>query len=213
MTHGFSSGTRLRVLIKGLLPSDWRSLPGRLWRHYVERASEASKTLDVHQSLEDVSRLAVNWVEGQANSKQAGAVRAFAEEEKVKIESELQRRALPSDLRKREAEAQKAEVEAYRERNSLSADVRKRQAEADKAEADARMARLQLEAAILAFIERQKTSGIVVLSAGQNVYVIDKVPESFDWDRYSAELLRAVVPGPQAPSLEPPDAPRLDHSA
>ena len=36
------------------------------------------RAIDPTQSLEDVSGLAVNWVEGQANAKQAAAVKAFA---------------------------------------------------------------------------------------------------------------------------------------
>ena len=71
-------------------------------------------------------------MDGEANSKQAGAAKTFAEEEKAKIENELQRRALPADLRRREAEASMAEIQVERERAALNVDLRKRSAEAEK---------------------------------------------------------------------------------
>src|ERR1019366_3922128 len=144
--------------------------------------------------------MAVTWVEGQANSKQAVAVQAFAVEEKVKIEAELQRRPLPSDLRRREAEAQTAEIEAQRERRALEADLRRRHAEAAKAEADARIAclqeqqiRLQLEQGVLEFVKRQKAADFVVLNVGFNTFAIEKVPIDFDWSRYTSQLLEAAI--------------------
>jgi hypothetical protein len=189
-----AASARLRVWLTGLLGSDWIGLPGTLWRQFTESASGITKVLDLRQSLEDVSELAGNWVEGEATSKQAAAVKAFAEEEKAKIDTELQRRALPADLRRREAEASKAEIEAERERAALNVDLRKRSAEAEKAEAEARIARLQeqqlrlqVQNAITEFIAKQKDAGLVILVSDSRVYV-NTAPPNFNWERYAHEL-------------------------
>ncbi len=57
-------------------------------------------------------RLSRAKLEGLANQELAAAVKDFADAEKVKIETELQRRSLESKVRKDEAEATRAEAEA-----------------------------------------------------------------------------------------------------
>jgi hypothetical protein len=167
---------RFRLLLTALLPADWLNAAGQLYRRITLAASGTVVELnrDVELGMENVSELAVDWVEGQANSKMAEALKAFAEQEKVKIETELQKRALSADLRRREADASKAEIEAERERTALPVDLRKRAADTQKAGAEALMAQLRLQEEIVVFVDKQRASGVLVVSLEPNRYVIQE---------------------------------------
>jgi hypothetical protein len=104
---------RLLALVRALLPEDWF---GRAGKRFSETASSVSRFADEHNVRpSDVAQEGVELIRtalhGKANKELAAALRDFAQAEQSRIETELQRRALESRVRKEEAEAALAELQ------------------------------------------------------------------------------------------------------
>jgi signal transduction histidine kinase len=106
--------TRLIARVRALLPGDWRGPAGRRFRKTVTTISDFADEHHIRpgEVLGEGVELGRRKLEGLANHEFSQAVKNFADTEKIKIESELQRRSLESDVAKKEAEARKAAADA-----------------------------------------------------------------------------------------------------
>jgi hypothetical protein len=106
--------TRLIARVRALLPGDWHGRAGQRFRRTVETISDFADEHHVRpgEVLGEGVELGRRKLEGLANHEFSQAAKNFADTEKIKIESELQRRSLESDVARKEAEARKASAEA-----------------------------------------------------------------------------------------------------
>jgi hypothetical protein len=103
---------RLIAFVRALFRENWQGLAGKRFRRTISRISRYAEDHHVRPSdlVDEGITLGRRKVEGTASKELATAVRDFAEAEKTKIESELQRRSLESRVRKEQAEARLAEL-------------------------------------------------------------------------------------------------------
>lgn len=113
--------TWLVAHVQALLPEDWRSTAGELFRETMHSASRfaGSNGLKPDQLLEegiDLGRRKLTGVatkeHAEAEKNYAEAARAFTDQEDKRIETELNRRTFASQIQKREAEARRATADA-----------------------------------------------------------------------------------------------------
>ena len=138
--------TRLVACIKALLPTDWLGRAGREFRAGTELFSEFVK--ENRLGPEEIVRDGVDFgrraIEGVASEKHAGAqknyaeaARTFTEIEDKKIEIELKRRSLETEIEQKRVNVEKTQEEK-----------RKLKAEADLAEINCLKARIDLQKAL-----------------------------------------------------------------
>jgi len=118
--------TRLIARVRALFPRDWEGHPGNRFRRTTQRISEFAEKhrLTPQELLDEGVELGRAKLRGVATHEFSQATKNFADAEKAKIEAELQRRSLQSDVEKREAEGHKARVDArLAELNLIRAEV------------------------------------------------------------------------------------------
>jgi hypothetical protein len=105
--------SRLFALVHALLPEDWFGRAGKRFDQTIDAISEFAEENDIRPV--DLAREGVELVRttlhGKANKDMAAAIRDFTEAEHTKVETELQKRSAPSEVRKNEAEARLAELQ------------------------------------------------------------------------------------------------------
>jgi len=119
--------SRVLAQVRALLPEDWFGRAGKKLSETTKAISEFAEEHQVrpkdlaHEGVE-LTRTALH---GKANKDLAAAVRDFAEAERTKIETELQRRSLESRVRKDEAEAALAELQVVHSEAALMKKLKK----------------------------------------------------------------------------------------
>jgi hypothetical protein len=105
--------TRLFARIQALFAADWRGQAGKRMRNTTAAISEFAEENDLlpREVAAEAVTLGRRKLEGLAHQEYAAAVRNFAETENIEIDTELKRRSLESEVRKKAAEARKAEIE------------------------------------------------------------------------------------------------------
>ncbi len=106
--------TRLIARVRALFAEEWRGPSGQ---HILETITTISDFTDEHHLrpkdvLGEGVELGRRKLEGLANHEFSQATKNFADAEKTKIENELQRRVLESDVARKEAKSRKAGAEA-----------------------------------------------------------------------------------------------------
>jgi hypothetical protein len=101
---------RVVASVRALLPEDWLGSAGKRFRRTMKAVSDFTAERNVRPS--DLLDDGIHKVKGLANKEYADALKKFTDVENLKIEIELKRRSLESDLRKKEAEAHIAEINA-----------------------------------------------------------------------------------------------------
>jgi hypothetical protein len=125
------------------------------------------------ERLEQAPDLAWKAVEGAASEKYAKALRDYAEEEKQRVETTLERRTLESK-------------------------VRQENATADRLEAESRVAQIkELEARIELF-DKLKQLGALPTWDSKGTMRILRAPHDFDWDALQERFLQTL----EFPKLE-----------
>jgi hypothetical protein len=102
---GFIS--RLVANLRALLPEDWRGRAGELFRNTTQEIAEFAEEHKIKpRDLADEGiTLGRRKLEGLANKEFAAALKDFADTERIRVEAELQRRSLESEVKKKEEEA------------------------------------------------------------------------------------------------------------
>jgi hypothetical protein len=115
MSEGVRLISRIVTSVRALLPTDWFGRAGRKFSEVTEAISEFASEHDITPKdlLEDGVDLGRRKLEGLANHEYANALKDFADAEQKKIESEFQRRALETKLRREEVQLQKDQAEAH----------------------------------------------------------------------------------------------------
>lgn len=115
---------RANALLSPMTKADWRSKAGALFRRmFLPFTAFARKHVDADM-LAEAGKCAIigaaekNLHENQ--SKQADAIKSFAEAEKTRMEAEIMRRSTAAKVRREEAEANSAEFEASRKKSEAS---------------------------------------------------------------------------------------------
>ena len=104
---------RVIARVRALLPQDWCGEAGKRLGETTKTMSEfvERQGLKPGELAEEAVTLTHRKLEGAASKEHAEAVKAYAEAEKVRIETELARRTLASKTKQSEAEAEKAHEE------------------------------------------------------------------------------------------------------
>jgi len=149
---------RIIAKVRALLPEDWLRAAGSRFR---ETSTQLSGGQDVATAVGDgAARFAV----GHASHKHADAVRNYAEEEHLKVETELARRTLESRTRQEEARAEQEETRA-------------------------RMLRTEELMGRLKFFDAlRESNALPIWDQNGNMSVV-KAPVGFDWDEARNRLL------------------------
>lgn len=176
MTDGRGFVSRVLARVRGLLPDDWRGRAGKLFRETTAVVSDFTKEhIRPQERLEEAPDLAWKAVEGVANEKYAKAMRDYAEEEKQRVETALERRTLESKVRQENATADRLEVES-------------------------RIAQIkELEARIELFDKLKQLGALPVWDSDGNMRVV-RAPKDFNWDKLQDRFLEA----PELPKLKEP---------
>lgn len=105
--------SRLVAKIRALLPHHWRGSAGEHFRDTAKEISEFAERHNLRPSdlADEVVTLSRRKIEGLANKEFAAAVKDFAETERIKIDVELQRRSLSSEVEKKKEEARLATIQ------------------------------------------------------------------------------------------------------
>jgi hypothetical protein len=114
MSRSEPSKTQLTARLRALLPVDWRGKAGERFRRAIAAISRFSRKHDLlpGQMADEAVVLSRRKLHGVANKELAAAVKDFAETEQLKIEAELKRRTMESNVRLAEAQARKEDAEA-----------------------------------------------------------------------------------------------------
>ena len=148
------------------MPSDWLGRAGKLFRQTTTVLSNFThEHVRPQERLEQAPDLAWKAVEGAASEKYAKALRDYAEEEKQRVETTLERRTLESK-------------------------VRQENATADRLEAESRMAQIkELEARIQLFDKLKALGAMPTWDSKGNMRVV-RAAKDFDWDNLQERLLQ-----------------------
>ena len=94
--------SQLIANIRALLPDSWRGHAGDRFRKTVREISEFAERHRLYPSdlADEAVSLGRRKVEGLASKEFAAAVKDFADAERIKIEAELRRRSLKSEVEK-----------------------------------------------------------------------------------------------------------------
>ncbi len=111
--------TRLRTRLTPQLLEDWGGKAGQRWRAGIARLRSYGSKHQFGQKLDAVLELAWRKTEGVASIEHAQAQKAYAEVEILKLEAELRRRTMDSNVIKAEAEADLANIAAFSARFDL----------------------------------------------------------------------------------------------
>src|SRR5664280_1677484 len=106
--------TRLVARVKALLPRDWTGRAGKQFREATRAISDFAEEHHVtpNELLEGGVELGRRKLQGLANHEFAEALKNFAEVEKIRTETELEKRAMESNASMKKAKARKAHAEA-----------------------------------------------------------------------------------------------------
>jgi cytoskeletal protein CcmA (bactofilin family) len=101
--------------IRALLPTDWTGQAGERFRKTTQAISDFAEDHNItpQEVLDGGVELGRRKLEGLASHEYAGALKNFADAEKIRTETELQRRAMEADLKRRDADARKSMAEAH----------------------------------------------------------------------------------------------------
>ena len=108
MTDSDGVISQLVAWVRALLPEEWRDRAGDRFRKTATAVSHFAE--ENHVCPRDLAKFGRRKLEGLGNREFATMVKDFAEAENIKIETELRRRSLESEVRKKEAEAREVEI-------------------------------------------------------------------------------------------------------
>ena len=102
----------VHATVRALLPADWRGRAGQRFRRMMNSISEFAESNGVRPAdlAEEAVDLGRRKLHGSANRDLAAAVKDFAEAEQKRIQNELQRRSLESQVEREEAETRLAKL-------------------------------------------------------------------------------------------------------
>lgn len=112
----FSSGKRTRVVVqvRALFHSDWIGQAGKQFQKTTQAISDFAEEHHIVPVglLGDEVNLRRRKLEGLAGHEYQEALEKFAEEERIRLQLEMQRRSMDAVLKKQTTEARKSEAEA-----------------------------------------------------------------------------------------------------
>lgn len=114
MSSSRGKSTHIVARIRTLFHSDWIGRPGKQFRETTQAISDFADEHHIASAelLSDGVKVGRRKPEGLASHEYAEVLTKFAEEERVRLQTEMRRRSMDAVLKKQTAEARRSEAEA-----------------------------------------------------------------------------------------------------